>query len=74
MPILANWYGRSVVFSYYNFAQLLAIGYADVTPVRAPATTPSLFAALFGVSYIGVVAAQLVGMAQSGRHATPRDQ
>jgi hypothetical protein len=68
---LVTWHGRIALFSYYSFAQLLTIGYADVTPVRAPATTLSLFAALFGVFYIGVVVSQLVGMAQSGRHAPP---
>jgi hypothetical protein len=72
--LLADWHGRMALFSYYSFAQLLTIGYADVTPVRAPATTLSLFAALFGVFYIGVVVSQLVGMAQSGRHAPPSDE
>jgi hypothetical protein len=62
--LLADWHGRVALFSYYSFTQLLTIGYADVTPVRAPATTLSLLAALFGVFYTAVVVSQLVGMAQ----------
>jgi hypothetical protein len=72
--LLADWHGRSALFSYYSFAQLLTIGYADVTPVRAPATTLSVFAALFGVFYLGVVVSQLVGMAQSGKPAAPSNE
>ena len=65
--LLADWHGRLALFSYYSLAQMLTIGYADVTPVRAPATTLSLFGALFGLFYTAVVVSQLVGMAQSGR-------
>jgi hypothetical protein len=65
--LLADWHGRAALFSYYSLAQMLTIGYADVTPVRAPATTISLFSALFGVFYTAVVVSQFVGMAQSAR-------
>jgi hypothetical protein len=65
--LLADWHGRAALFSYYSMAQMLTIGYADVTPVRAPATTISLFSALFGVFYTAVVVSQFVGMAQSTR-------
>jgi hypothetical protein len=65
--MLADGSGRTALFSYYSLAQMLTIGYADVTPVRAPATTLSLLAALFGVFYTAVVVAQLVGMAQAAR-------
>ena len=60
--LLTDWRGRTALFSYYGFTQLLTIGYSDVTPLRAPATTLSLFAALFGVFYTAVVVSQLVGM------------
>ena len=33
--LLAEWHGRTALFSYYSFAQMLTIGYAEVTPVRA---------------------------------------
>ena len=65
--IAANWHGRIALFAYYAFTQLLTIGYSDVTPLRAPATTLSLFAAIFGVFYTAVVVSQLVAVAQSGQ-------
>ena len=69
--LLANWEGRMALFSYYSFAQMLTIGYADVTPVRAPATTLSLFGVLFGLFYTAVVVSQFVGMAQATRREAP---
>ena len=71
--LLADWHGRHALFSYYGFAQMLTIGYADVTPVRAPATTLSLLGALFGLFYTAVVVSQFVGLAQS-RKRSPDDQ
>jgi hypothetical protein len=65
--LLSDWFGRVALFTYYAFAQVLTIGYSDVTPVRAPATTLSLFAALFGVFYTAIVVSVFVGLAQSGR-------
>ncbi len=61
---LTDWHGRTALFTYYAFAQVMTIGYSDVTPVHAPATTLSLFAALFGVFYTAVVVSQFVGLAQ----------
>jgi hypothetical protein len=61
---LPDWHGRMALFTYYAFAQVMTIGYSDVTPVHAPATTLSLFAALFGVFYTAVVVSQFVGLAQ----------
>ena len=65
---LADWHGRHAVFSYYGFAQMLTLGYADVTPVRPPATTLSLLGALFGLLY-RLVVSQFVGLAQSGKRS-----
>jgi hypothetical protein len=67
--MLGHWHGRLALFCYYSFAQMTMLGYADITPVRAPATTLSLFAALFGMFYTAIVVAQFVGLAQ----AAPRD-
>ena len=64
--LVAEWHGRLALFLYYSMAQMLTIGYSDVTPLRAPATTLSLFAALFGLFYTAIVVAQFVGLAQSG--------
>jgi hypothetical protein len=69
--LLADWHGRLALFSYYSFTQMLTIGYADVIPLRAPATTLSLFAALFGLFYTAVVVSQFVSMAQSDTRKTP---
>ena len=44
---------------------MLTIGYADVTPLRAPASTLSLFGALFGMFYTAIVVSQFVSLAQS---------
>ena len=67
VPPLADWHGRTALFAYYSYAQMLTIGYAAVTPLRAPATTLSLLAALFGLFYTAVIVSQLVGMAQTKR-------
>ena len=67
VPPLANWHGRTALFAYYSYAQMLTIGYASVTPLRAPATTLSLLAALFGLFYTAVIVSELVGMAQTKR-------
>ena len=69
--LLPDWHGRLAIFTYYAFAQVMTIGYSDVTPVRAPATTLSLFAALFGVFYTAVVVSQFVGLAQKPKRETP---
>jgi hypothetical protein len=65
--LLDDWQGRLALFSYYSLSQMLTVGYADVTPVRAPATTLSLFSTLFGLFYTAVVVSQLVGLAQARR-------
>ena len=69
--LLPDWHGRLALFTYYAFAQVMTIGYSDVTPVRAPATTLSLFSALFGVFYTAVIVSQLVGLAQKPKRETP---
>jgi len=71
--LLPDWHGRVALFTYYAFAQVLTIGYADVTPIRAPATTLSLFAAMFGVFYTAVVVSVFVGLAQSARSGDDKE-
>jgi hypothetical protein len=68
--LLAEWHGRLALMSYYSISQMLTLGYADVTPLRAPATTLSLLTGFFGLFYTAVVVSQLVGLAQSGRRKT----
>jgi hypothetical protein len=60
-----DWHGRTALFAYYSYTQMLTIGYAAVTPLKAPATTLSLFSALFGLFYTAVIVSQLVGMVQT---------
>ena len=67
--MLGHWHSRLALFCYYSFAQMTMLGYADITPVRAPATTLSLFGALFGMFYTAIVVSQLVGLA----HGESRD-
>jgi hypothetical protein len=67
MQALADWHGRTALFAYYSYTQMLTIGYAAVTPLEAPATTLSLLSALFGLFYTAVIVSQLVGMAQARR-------
>jgi hypothetical protein len=68
--LLGHWHGRQALFCYYSFAQMTMLGYGDVTPVRAPATTLSLFGALFGMFYTAIVVAQFVGLAQAAPSPT----
>lgn len=67
--LASDWHGRIALFAYYSYTQLVTIGYADVTPLRAPATTLSLLAAIFGVFYTAVVVSQLVTVAQAERQS-----
>jgi len=60
------------LFSYYSLAQMLTIGYADVIPVRASATTLSLLGALFGLFYTAVVVSQFVSLTQSKKDESQR--
>jgi hypothetical protein len=62
--MLGDWHARLALFCYYSFAQMTTLGYSDITPVRAPATTLSLLIALFGMFYTAIVVSQFVGLAQ----------
>ncbi len=61
--MMAHWHGRLALSRYYSFCQMLMLGYSDVTPVRASATTLRLFVALFGMFHTAIVIAQFVGLA-----------
>lgn len=67
MTELPGWHARTSLFTYYAFSQVTALGYSFVTPVRAPATTLSLFATLFGMFYMAVVVSLFINLAQSER-------
>ena len=72
--LLHGWHDRMALFTYYAFAQITTIGYSDVTPIRAPATTLSLIAILFGVFYTAVVVSQFVGLAQRPKREMSSDR
>lgn len=59
---LADWHGRRALFTYFSFTAISSLGYADVTPTRAPATTMVLVEVVFGQFYLAVVVAQIVSM------------
>lgn len=59
---LADWHRRHALFSYFSFVTLTTVGFGDVTPIRAPATTMVLLEAVFGQFYVAVVVAQIVAM------------
>ncbi len=59
---LADWHGRRALFTYFSFTTISSLGYADVTPTRAPATTMVLVEVVFGQFYLAVVVAQIVSM------------
>ncbi len=70
--LLTDWHGRFALFSYYSISQMLTLGYTDVTPVRAPATTLALLTTLFGVFYTAVVVSQFVALAAARREMRDR--
>jgi voltage-gated potassium channel len=61
VPLLSDWHGRTAVFNYFSIVTLTTMGYGDITPTRAPATSFAMLEAVFGQFYIAVVVAQLVG-------------
>jgi hypothetical protein len=60
--VLDTWDGRVVVFQYFSLVTLTTMGYGDITPLHAPATTFATLEAVFGQFYIAVLVAQLVGL------------
>lgn len=67
MTELPGWHARTALFTYYGFSQVTALGYSFVTPVKAPATTLSLFATLFGMFYMAIIVSLFINLAQSER-------
>lgn len=59
--LLANWYERESLFTYFSLSTLTTIGYGDVTPVAPAARSAAVLQGVFGQFYLAVVVAQLVG-------------
>jgi hypothetical protein len=53
---------RRFLFNYFSFATLTTLGYGAITPIDPAAATFSWLEAVFGVFYVAVVVAQLVGL------------
>jgi hypothetical protein len=53
---------RRFLFNFYSFATLTTLGYGGITPIDPTASTLSWLEAVFGVFYLAVVVAQLVGL------------
>ena len=66
--LLANWYERESLFTYFSLSTLTTIGYGDITPVAPAARSAAVLQGVFGLFYIAVVVAQLVGskLAEAG--------
>lgn len=59
---LTDWHTQRALFQYFSIVTLTSLGYGDITP-----TSPALYALIglevvFGVFYLAVVVAQLVGL------------
>jgi hypothetical protein len=73
ISLIPRWCGlllgtaKTALFVYFSYAQILHHGTRAVMPLKAPVTTLSLIAALFGLFYTAVIVSQLVGMAQTKR-------
>jgi voltage-gated potassium channel len=63
---LAEPHLRRALFDYLSFATLTGLGYADITPVGAPASSLTWMEVLFGQFYMAAVVAQLVGLKLAG--------
>ncbi|MEE9605135.1 MAG: potassium channel family protein, partial [Candidatus Scalindua sp.] len=53
--------GRSL-FIYYSFVTITTLGYGDITPITATASSFSVLEAVTGQIYLVVLVARLVGM------------
>lgn len=59
---LSDWHTRRVLFDYFSVVSLTGLGYGDVTPTSPPAYTLVALEVVFGLFYLAVVVAQLVGL------------
>ena len=59
---LGNWHTRRALFDYFSVVSLTGLGYGDVTPTSPPAYALVALEVVFGLFYLAVVVAQLVGL------------
>jgi hypothetical protein len=53
---------RRFLFNYYSFATITTLGYGGITPIDPATATLSWLESVFGLFYVAVVVAQLVGL------------
>ncbi len=64
---LSNWHTRRALFGYFSVVSLTGLGYGDITPTTPPAYALVALEVVFGLFYLAVVVAQLVGLMMVSR-------
>ena len=64
--------GWSSAWLYFSFVTMTTLGYGDIVPVSATARTLAYLQAIFGLFYIAILVASLVGTYISERQSTSR--
>jgi hypothetical protein len=59
---LSNWHTRRALFDYFSAVSLTGLGYGDITPTNPPVYALVTLEVVFGLFYLAVVVAQLVGL------------
>ena len=59
---LGDWHTSRVFFDYFSIVTLTGLGYGDITPTTPPAYALISLEVVFGLFYLAVVVAQLVGL------------
>lgn len=64
---LSDWHTRRALFGYFSVVTLTGLGYGDITPTNPPAYALVALEVVFGLFYLAVVVAQLVGLMMVNR-------
>jgi Ion channel len=64
---LGDWHTRRALFDYFSVVTLTGLGYGDITPAIPPAYALVALEVVFGLFYLAVVVAQLVGLMMVNR-------
>lgn len=59
---LSDWHTRRALFDYFSVVSLTGLGYGDITPRTPPMYALVALEVVFGLFYLAVVVAQLVGL------------
>lgn len=59
---LEDWHTRHALFIYFSVVSLTGLGYGDITPTSPPVYALISLEVVFGLFYLAVVVAQLVGL------------